>query len=231
MSWDNWVRGVEVEPSVYAGDFSNLGMQLRAVLDAGARIIHFDVGDGHFIDEITMGPIVLRSIADLVHQRGGVLDCHMMVAQPAGQFEQVKAAGGDSVTFHIEADDEPVATIARARDVGLGVGVACNPETPVDRAVTAAAHADVVLCMSIHPGLSGQEFMAAALPRVAEVRRQLPASTLVQVDGGIHRDNVAAVRRAGADLLVSGSGVFWDDDPGAAYQALAAAASTAKVDR
>ena len=71
MSWDNWVRGVEVEPSVYAGDFSNLGMQLRAVLDAGARIIHFDVGDGHFIDEITMGPIVLRSIADLVHQRGG----------------------------------------------------------------------------------------------------------------------------------------------------------------
>ena len=92
MSWDRWIRGVEIEPSIYAGDFWRLGEQLGALLDAGARIFHFDVGDGHFIDEITIGPIVLQSIAGLVHQRDGVLDCHLMVSQPARHFEQIKAA-------------------------------------------------------------------------------------------------------------------------------------------
>lgn len=103
MSWDRWIRGVEVEPSIYAGDFSRLGEQLGALLDADARIFHFDIGDGRFIDEITIGLIVLQSISDRVHEYGGVLDCHPMVSQPARHFEHVRAAGGDSVTFHVEA--------------------------------------------------------------------------------------------------------------------------------
>ena len=229
MSWDRWIRGVEIEPSIYAGDFWRLGEQLGALLDAGARIFHFDVGDGHFIDEITIGPIVLQSIAGLVHQRDGVLDCHLMVSQPARHFEQIKAAGGDSVTFHVEADGEPAETIADARQAGLGVGVALNPETPVERAVAAAEAADFVLCMSIHPGLSGQELMVESLARVAQLRRLLPESVSVQVDGGVHLGNVAAVREAGADLLVSGSGVFWGDDPGANYGELVAAATAVGV--
>lgn len=229
MSWDRWIRGVEIEPSIYAGDFSRLGQQLHALLDAGARIFHFDVGDGHFIDEITIGPIVLQSITGLVHQREGVLDCHMMVSQPAWHFEQIKAAGGDSVTFHLEAEGEPAPTIARAREIGLGVGVAFSPDTPVEQAVAAAEGADFVLCMSIHPGLSGQELMPGALDRVTELRRRLPESVSVQVDGGIHLGNVAAVRETGANLLVSGSGVFWGDDPGAAYGELVAAATAAGV--
>jgi ribulose-phosphate 3-epimerase len=222
VTWADWVRGVELEPSIYAADFARLGPQLEALLDAGARIVHFDVGDGHFISEITIGPVVLKSISGLVHERGGRLDCHLMIESPERQFETIKAAGGDSVTFHVEAVDDAAATIARARELGLAAGVAFNPETEVAVAARAAETADLALCMSIHPGLSGQKFMPEAFGRIAELRRSLPESVLVQVDGGIHGENVRAVRDAGAQLLVAGSAVFWQDDPAAAYRSLAA---------
>jgi len=222
VTWADWVRGPEVEPSIYAADFSRLGTQLDVLLDAGVRILHFDVGDGHFVSEITIGPVVLRSIAELVHERGGRLDCHLMIEAPERQFESMKAAGGDSVTFHVEAVDDPAGTIARARELGLGAGVAFNPETEVAVAARAAKTADLALCMSIHPGLSGQKFMPEALDRIAELRRSLPESVLVQVDGGVHGENIRAVREAGADLLVAGSAIFWQDDPVAAYKALTA---------
>jgi ribulose-phosphate 3-epimerase len=221
VSWADWVRGPEVEPSIYAADFSRLGAQLEALLGAGARIFHFDVGDGHFVSEITIGPVVLKSISELVHARGGQLDCHLMVEAPERQFESIKAAGGDSVTFHVEAADDPARAIALARDLGLGAGVSFNPETEVAVAARAAEGADLALCMSIHPGLSGQKFMPEALGRIAELRRLLPDEVHVQVDGGIHADNARAVRDAGADLLVAGSAVFWQDDPAAAFQSLA----------
>ncbi|HST26065.1 MAG TPA: ribulose-phosphate 3-epimerase [Gaiellaceae bacterium] len=222
MTWADWVRGAEVEPSIYAADFARLGQQLEALLDAGVRIFHFDVGDGRFVSEITIGPVVLRSISGLVHDRGGRLDCHLMIAEPESQFENVKEAGGDSVTFHVEAAADPARTIARARELGLGVGVAFNPETSVARAAEAAEGADLALCMSIHPGLSGQKFMPEAFDRIAELRRSVPGTVLVQVDGGVNADNARAVREAGADLLVAGSAIFWQDDPAAAYRALAA---------
>ncbi len=220
MAWADWVRGAEIEPSIYAADFSDLGSQLRALLDAGARIFHFDVGDGHFIREITIGPVVLRSIAELVHERGGRFDCHLMVAEPERHFESVQAAGGDSVTFHVEAAADPGRTVRLAREHGLGVGVAFNPETPVARAARAAEGADLGLCMSIHPGLSGETFMPEALGRIAELRRLLPDGVLVQVDGGVNATNLRRVREAGADLLIAGSAVFWQDDPVAAYRRL-----------
>jgi ribulose-phosphate 3-epimerase len=211
---------VKVEPSIDAGDFLRLGEQHGALPDADARIFHFDVGDGDFVDEITIGPIVLQSIAGRIHESGGVLDCHLMVSQPARHFEQVRTAGGDSVTFHVEEEGEPGETIAPARELGLGVGLALNPETPVEQAAAAADGADLALCMSIDPGLSGHEFMREALDRIADLRRLLPGHVSVQVDGGVHLGDIAAVREAGANLLVSGSGVFWDDDPGAACRAL-----------
>jgi ribulose-phosphate 3-epimerase len=229
VTWADWVRGVEVEPSIYAADFARLGEQLEALLDAGARIFHFDVGDGQFIREITIGPVVLKSISGLVHDRGGKLDCHLMVAEPERQFESVKEAGGDSVTFHAEVAADPARTITRARDLGLGAGVAFDPETPVARAAAAAEGADLALCMSIHPGLSGQTFMPEAFDRIAELRRSLPDTVLVQVDGGVHADNIRAVRDAGADLLVAGSAVFWQDDPAAAYRSLVAELTAARV--
>jgi ribulose-phosphate 3-epimerase len=221
MSWAEWADAVEIEPSIYASDFSRLGEQIEALRRAGARVFHFDVGDGHFIPEITVGPVVLASISPLVRGLQARLDCHLMVAEPEGQFEAVAKTGGDSVTFHVEACDDPPRAIAAARSLGLAAGIAFNPETSVGDAVTAAEGADLVLCMSIHPGYSGQAFMPESLERLRELRAALPGSVRIQVDGGINRDTVLAAREAGADLLVAGSAVFWKDDPGSAFDELA----------
>jgi len=221
MSWAEWADAVEIEPSIYASDFSRLGEQIEALRRAGARVFHFDVGDGHFIPEITVGPVVLASISPLVRGLEARLDCHLMVAGPEGQFEAVAKTGGDSVTFHVEACDDPPRAIAAARSLGLAAGVAFNPETSVGDAVAAADGADLVLCMSIHPGYSGQAFMPESLERLRELRAALPGSVRIQVDGGINRDTVLAARDAGADLLVAGSAVFWNDDPGSAFDELA----------
>ena len=129
MGWDTWIRSFEVEPSLYGGDFARLGAQIETLLEAGCRVFHFDVGDGHFVEPITMGPIVLQSISPIIRGGDGVIDVHLMVERPAKYFEPVATAGGDSVTFHYEAVDDVGATIAAARSHGLGVGVAFNPET------------------------------------------------------------------------------------------------------
>ena len=174
MGWTQWADTVEVEPSIYASDFSRLGEQLGALVAAGARVFHFDMGDGHFIPEITIGPIVLASISPLVRGWGARLDCHLMVSEPERHFEAIAKAGGDSVTFHVEACDDPTRAIALARSLGLGVGVALNPETAVEDVVAAAEGADLVLCMSIHPGYSGQEFMPDALGASLAYARSCP---------------------------------------------------------
>jgi ribulose-phosphate 3-epimerase len=224
MTWQDWVRGsAEVEPSLYAADFAALGGDIRRVLDAGARILHFDTGDGHFVEPVTFGPIVLAAIAPLVHDRDGVLDCHLMVDNPEHHFEQFAAAGADSVTFHYEATENPARTAARARDLGLGVGMAVNPATSVGAAAAVATGLDLVLCMSIWPGYSGQAFMPEALDRIRELRSLLPADIHVQVDGGIGPETIEPAHEAGANLLVAGSAVFDDEDPGAAYLRLAGA--------
>ena len=221
MGWSEWARQVEVEPSLYAADFSRLGEQLAVLTEAGARVFHFDVGDGHFIPEITIGPIVLASISPLVHGWGGTLDCHLMVERPERHFEAVARAGGDSVTFHVEACEDLPDVVAQARSHGLGVGIAFNPETAVEDAVGRAEGADVVLCMSIHPGYSGQPFMAEAPARIARLRELLPSEVRIQVDGGINIETIRVAREAGADLLVAGSAIFWRDDPARAYRELA----------
>jgi ribulose-phosphate 3-epimerase len=220
MSWATWADAVEIEPSIYAADFSRLGEQLGVLHSAGAKVFHFDVGDGHFIPEITIGPIVLASISPLVRAWGARLDCHLMVSEPERHFEAVAKAGGDSVTFHVEVVDDAKRAVAAARAHGLGVGVAFNPETAVEDAAAAADGVDLVLCMSIHPGYSGQQFMQESVERIARLRELLPATTRIQVDGGINGDTVHAAREAGADLLVAGSAVFWNDDPAAAFARL-----------
>ena len=225
MNWGERVRGREIEPSIYAADFAALGAQLQSLLAGGARIFHFDVGDGHFVEPVTIGPIVLESIAGLVHAGGGSFDCHLMVDNPERQFPLIARAGGDSVTFHVETTLDPARTAAAARALGLGVGLAFNPETPVSAAAAAAAvaHVDLALCMTIHPGYSGQELLEESYARVAELRRLLPVGVLVQVDGGVKLANASRLREAGADLLVAGSSVFGAPEPAHAYRELAAA--------
>jgi ribulose-phosphate 3-epimerase len=220
VPWRDWIRTVEIEPSLYAADFTRLGDQVRHLLNAGARVFHFDVGDGHFVEPVTIGPVVLRGIAPLIHKAGGVVDVHLMVTNPEHHFPLVKEAGGDSVTFHVEASEKPWEAIALARSLDLGVGVAFNPETPVADAVAASLGADLVLCMSIHPGYSGQEFMPEALPRISELREELHERVVVQVDGGITHDNVRKVHEAGAEAIVAGTAVFGLEDINRAYNRL-----------
>jgi ribulose-phosphate 3-epimerase len=212
VSWDEWGRGVVIEPSIYAADFARLGAQLEALLAAGCRVFHFDVGDGHFVPPVTIGPVVLRSIAPLVHEAGGVLDCHLMVDDPVHHFAEIAESGGDSVTFHVEVTDDPGSVIGAARGLGLGVGVAFKPATAVEDAARAAENADLALCMSIEPGYSGQAFMPDALPRIERLRALVDCH--VQVDGGINVETARRARDAGANLLVAGSAVF-RDVPGA----------------
>ena len=226
MGWNEWVRTAEIEPSLYAADFSRLGEQIETVMEAGVRIFHFDVGDGHFVEPITIGPIVLKSISPLVHRLGGVLDCHLMVERPEKHFGQIAEAGGDSVTVHYEACDDLAGVIQQARELELGVGVAFNPETEPDDVVAAAGElVDLVLCMSIHPGYSGQPFMPESVPRVRRLRELLPEGVHVQVDGGVGPDNADEIRQAGGNLLVAGTSVFGQEDIAEAFRRLAQAIS------
>jgi ribulose-phosphate 3-epimerase len=221
VTWESWIRTVEVEPSLYAADFAHLGVQIEVLLHGGARVFHFDIGDGHFVEPITMGPIVLQSIAPLIHAvDGSAIDCHLMVDNPTKHFPQIAEAGGDSVTFHYEAVDDVPATISVAREHGLQVGVAFNPQTDPEDVLKVVGDADIVLCMSINPGYSGQEFMPEALERIKALRAALPESIYVQVDGGVTNENVREVSDAGATLLVAGSAIFAREDLTRAYRRL-----------
>jgi ribulose-phosphate 3-epimerase len=224
VGWDEWVRGPEVEPSLYAADFARLGEQIETLLAAGARIFHFDVGDGHFVPPVTVGPIVLQSISPIVHEAGGRLDCHLMVDQPGHHFGSIAEAGGDSVTFHYEAADDVSGLVAQARGLGLAVGLAFKPETEPEQAAEVAAEVDFVLCMSIEPGYSGQAFMPDAIPRIERLRALLLDEKRIQVDGGVGADNIPALRKAGADLFVAGTSIFGAGDIAEAYRQLAASA-------
>ena len=222
MGWNDWIRTAEVEPSLHAADFANLGDQIDVLLRAGARIFHFDIGDGHFVEPITIGPIVLQSISRAIHDAGAVVDCHLMTEHPERHFAAIAEAGGDSVTVHYEACDDLPAVVRAARTHNLQVGLAFKPETSAAYAAHAAlsSRVDVVLCMSIEPGYSGQEFMPEAYERIRTTRSLLPPDMYVQVDGGIGAENARPVHEAGARLLVAGSAIFGREDLPRAYRRL-----------
>jgi ribulose-phosphate 3-epimerase len=222
MGWNDWIRTVEVEPSLYAADFSRLGEQIEVLLRAGARVFHFDIGDGHFVEPITIGPIVLQWISPIIHAGDGYIDCHLMTETPEKHFAQIKRAGGDSVTVHYEACPDLPSVVLEARSLDLQIGLAFKPETSVAYAAHAAISSgvDMVLCMSIEPGYSGQEFMPEAFDRIRTVRSVLPEHVHVQVDGGIGPENIQAVRDAGASLFVAGTSIFGREDLPRAYRRL-----------
>jgi ribulose-phosphate 3-epimerase len=222
MSWDDWIRTVEVEPSLYAADFSRLGEQVEVLLRAECRVFHWDVGDGRFVPPVTMGPIVLKWVAPQIREAGGVVDVHLMVEAPERHIPQFAEAGADSVTVHFETCPNLRDVVALAREHGLQVGMAFNPETDVDEAARAAreAEVDLVLCMSVHPGYSGQAFIPESLERVAQLRSLLPRSMHVQVDGGVGPDNIRALFDAGATLFVAATAIFGREDLPRAYRRL-----------
>jgi ribulose-phosphate 3-epimerase len=210
-----------IEPSLYAADFSRLGEQIEALMAVGCRVFHFDIGDGHFVEPVTIGPIVLESISPIIHRNGGAIDCHLMVEKPAKYFEAFKAAGGDSVTFHYEAVTDVPATIRLAEEHGLEAGVAFNPETEPEDVAAVAAMADLVLCMSIHPGYSGQKFRDDTYGRLDRLRAALPSHVPIQVDGGVGLENIKKLVEHGATHFVAGNSVFSHEDYPRAYRELA----------
>jgi ribulose-phosphate 3-epimerase len=212
-----------VAPSILSADFSKLGSQLAEVMDAGARVIHFDVMDGRFVPPITIGPLVAASIADQVHDAGGALDVHLMIAEPDRQIEAFAEAGADSITFHLEATPHANRTLTAIGDLGCLAGVAITPSTPAGAVAELRDVADIVLCMTVNPGWGGQEFIEGSPDKVARLS-EVVGEAKIEVDGGIDTATAGGVADAGASLFVAGSAVFGSDDPAAAYTEIVAAA-------
>jgi ribulose-phosphate 3-epimerase len=213
-----------VAPSILSADFARLGTQIDEVMDAGARVIHFDVMDGHFVPPITIGPLVLSSIAEPVHAAGGVIDVHLMIAEPDRHIEAFAEAGADSITFHEEATAHANRTLAAIHELGCLAGIAINPGTPVETLSELRGLADVVLCMTVNPGWGGQSFIESSPDKVARLARVVGEESRIEVDGGIDAGTAGSVADAGASLFVAGSAIFGADDPPEAYSAIVAAA-------
>jgi len=215
-----------VAPSILSADFSRLGAQVEEVMDAGARVIHFDVMDGHFVPPITIGPLVAASIADRVHAAGGAIDVHLMIEAPERHIEAFAAAGADSITFHEEATAHANRTLAAIRELGCLAGIAINPGTPVEALSELRGEVDIALCMTVNPGWGGQSFIEGSVDKVARLADVVGGAT-IEVDGGIDVSTIASAAEAGASLYVAGSAIFSDKNPGDAYTQLAATADAA----
>jgi len=217
------ITAPRVAPSILSADFAQLGAQLDEVMAAGARVIHFDVMDGHFVPPITIGPLVLSAIADQVHDAGGAVDVHLMIDNPERQIPEFAKAGADSITFHAEATPHANRLLHSIRELGCAAGVAINPATPVEAVAELRGYADLVLCMTINPGWGGQKLLDTSynkLERLAPLIGNAP----IEVDGGVDVNTAGPLAAAGAHLFVAGSAVFGSDDPAAAYTAIATAA-------
>ena len=218
------LRERRVAPSILATDFARLGDRVREVMDAGARVIHVDVMDGHFVPPITIGPLIVGALRDQVHDAGGMLDVHLMIERPERQVDEFARAGADQITVHFEATPHVNYAVKAVHEAGCLAGVAITPSTPADALAAIGPELDTALCMTVNPGWGGQPFIPATLPKVERLRAILPDSVAIEVDGGVDEDTAGDCANAGARLFVAGSAVLGTDDPAAAYRRIAAAA-------
>ena len=238
------LKSVRVAPSILSADFGRLREQVGEVLDAGARVIHVDVMDGHFVPSITLGPVVVDALSARVHAAGAILDVHLMIERPERHVDEFIQAGADSITFHAEATPHISYTAGLLHEHGVGASVAINPATPVGAiaevvgrngggelnggsgsnagadAGSVAGAIDMVLCMTVNPGWGGQAFIPHSLDKIERMRAIVGHDVALEVDGGIDPQTAPGCRRAGANVFVAGSAIFDTPDPGEAYRAI-----------
>ena len=212
-----------VAPSILSADFDRLGAQVQEVLDVGARVIHVDVMDGHFVPPITMGPLVVAALRERVGAAGARLEVHLMIERPERQISEFARAGADLITVHAEATPHIDYALSLIRDGGLAAGLAVCPSTPLGVYAEVADKVDLALCMTVNPGWGGQSFIEASIGRLGRARSLLREGVALEVDGGIDPRTAPRCRAAGANLFVAGSAVFGSPEPAAAYLAIAEA--------
>ncbi len=210
-----------IAPSILSADFARLGEETQAVLDAGADWVHFDVMDNHFVPNLTIGPMVCKSLRD--YGIKAPIDVHLMVQPVDALVEQFADAGASLISFHPEASVHADRTINLIRDKGCEAGLVLNPSTPLDMLEWVLGDLDLVLLMSVNPGFGGQSFIPYVLDKVTRVRKMIDAADLavrLEVDGGVKVDNIADISAAGADTFVAGSAIFGSDDYAATVAAM-----------
>lgn len=209
-----WVRKLVEEkpiinPSLLAADFANLESEIRKAEEAGARVLHVDVMDGHFVPNISVGVPVVASIRKITKLP---LDVHLMISEPEKYVEAFAEAGADSILFHIEVVPDPTALLTKIRGLGAAPGLVLNPGTPAEAILPFIQDADIVLTMSVQPGFGGQKFKPEVLDKVRAFKKAARPDTLLSIDGGIDKRTVKEAAEAGVDMFVAGTSVFDAED-------------------
>ena len=216
------LSGIRVAPSILAADFARLGSQVEEVMAAGARVIHVDVMDGHFVPPISIGSLIVDALAGQVKAAGGWLDVHLMVDRPERHVDDFAKAGADSITVHREATPHINYALSAIREHGCVAGLALNPGTPFASNALKGFY-DLLLCMTVNPGWGGQRYIDGSDARIAALRKSVPQGLPLEVDGGIDVHTAPGAAAAGATLFVAGSSIFGAKEPAAAYGAIVAA--------
>ena len=206
------MNALKIAPSILSADFSRLKDEINAVEAAGADWLHVDVMDGHFVPNITIGPVVVESIRKVTHIP---LDVHLMITDPDKYAPEFIKAGADWVSIHPETSANPDRSLQKMRELGAKASIAVNPDIPLENILKYLTGIDMILMMTVFPGFGGQAFIPDVLPKIEQIRRiidQRKLPVLVEADGGIKVDNIDRVVRAGAEVIVSGSGIFKTPD-------------------
>jgi len=213
-----------IAPSILSADFADLATQVREVMDAGARVIHCDVMDGHFVPPITFGPMVVSALRESLPDEA-YLDVHLMIERPERHVADFAKAGADGITIHVESTPHVDYTLSQIRELGCRAGLVVCPGTPPDW--FGEADLDLALIMTVNPGWGGQPFLRSQLDKIKRVRAMLGPDAAIEVDGGVNTKTVVDCAEAGATWFVAGSAIFNSDDPAAKFREIAEAAGCA----